>query len=422
LGSRLEEAIRLVRAGDAAAARALLVDELKQNPDDDQAWVWMSAAVDSADLRRECLEKALQVNPQNSAARRGLAALERAGQGAAAAPSAGRRAADAVQRPTIVRRGRCPPRLLTPDSSIWLPQGSLIHLFGGGLAVYARPGEWTLGLTTGPVEGLRLNGEPVAGERHLRDGDFIDRGRARFLFQADPAGDRAARLAQERSSARLPRRVKPDPQLQVDEETVSIDGGRTLAAWETIRYLQIRMTIGVPRTALWLEMQAGSGAPTKSAALTPAQLNNFFRRVEHFAPADLCIRNPWDYHPRAGGWHSRMVEADAYVWAARKLLKAVDSGAVDLPLDRRFVLGAPPRGQGLGPGVVMLLLGAAAIATPVWLLAPMLQNAPMAFLGGDPVRAVTTGCLAGGVVLLGLVSLILGAGQIARSLLSPAGG
>src|SRR5215470_12061485 len=73
--SLLTQAVDALRAGDKARARDLLGQAIRLNPADDRAWLWLSGAVETDDERRRCLERALQLNPRNEAARRGLAAL-----------------------------------------------------------------------------------------------------------------------------------------------------------------------------------------------------------------------------------------------------------------------------------------------------------------------------------------------------------
>src|SRR5512132_1311729 len=70
-----DEAARALRTGDRARARDLLGQAIRLNPADDQNWLWLSGAVETVDERRRCLERALEINPRNQAARRGLALL-----------------------------------------------------------------------------------------------------------------------------------------------------------------------------------------------------------------------------------------------------------------------------------------------------------------------------------------------------------
>ncbi len=74
---RLKEATAVIRSGDKEAGKELLLDILQDNPENDIAWVWMSAVVDTDDLRLECLEEALKYNPDNRMAQKGVAKLKK---------------------------------------------------------------------------------------------------------------------------------------------------------------------------------------------------------------------------------------------------------------------------------------------------------------------------------------------------------
>ena len=65
-------AIELIRQGNAAEGAKLLSEVLQTSPDDEQAWLWMSACVPGQDKKIYCLQRVLQINPNNAAARRGL--------------------------------------------------------------------------------------------------------------------------------------------------------------------------------------------------------------------------------------------------------------------------------------------------------------------------------------------------------------
>ena len=63
---------RLFAAGDRPQARDLLTRLLKADQKNVQYWVWLSAAVDTQKERLYCLQTAIQLDPQNAAAKRGL--------------------------------------------------------------------------------------------------------------------------------------------------------------------------------------------------------------------------------------------------------------------------------------------------------------------------------------------------------------
>lgn len=77
-----EEALQLVAQGIAAAqaerkeeAEELLRQAIALDPNNERAWLWLSAVVEGIEQQRECLQRVLEINPTNSFARTGLAFL-----------------------------------------------------------------------------------------------------------------------------------------------------------------------------------------------------------------------------------------------------------------------------------------------------------------------------------------------------------
>lgn len=73
----LEQAVAHIRMGEIDKARSLLIDVLKQNPRDEDAWLWMSRCVTETEQKRYCFEKVLKLNPQNQQAIRSLSRLDK---------------------------------------------------------------------------------------------------------------------------------------------------------------------------------------------------------------------------------------------------------------------------------------------------------------------------------------------------------
>jgi hypothetical protein len=78
----LQEAIQAIRRGDKDQARRLLKQVVREEPQNEQAWLWLSAVLTSPQQQRDCLQRVLQINPANQQAAHGLELLE-----AAAAPT-----------------------------------------------------------------------------------------------------------------------------------------------------------------------------------------------------------------------------------------------------------------------------------------------------------------------------------------------
>jgi len=75
----LAQGIAAARAGDRQAARRLLAEAAQIDPGSELAWLWLSSVLDTIQGRSYCLQKALEINPANELARRGLRALEETG-------------------------------------------------------------------------------------------------------------------------------------------------------------------------------------------------------------------------------------------------------------------------------------------------------------------------------------------------------
>jgi pimeloyl-ACP methyl ester carboxylesterase len=76
----VSQAAYLLQNGDRAGACQLLAEALRQRPDDEQAWLWLSGAVESDKERLDCLQRVLAIDPGNQAALAGLEALSQHGR------------------------------------------------------------------------------------------------------------------------------------------------------------------------------------------------------------------------------------------------------------------------------------------------------------------------------------------------------
>ncbi|MGC8873705.1 MAG: tetratricopeptide repeat protein, partial [Chloroflexia bacterium] len=71
----LREAIKSLQSGNKEWARECLTRILKANPRHEEAWLWLSAVLETPAEKRYCLEKVLVINPNNEQARTGLQQL-----------------------------------------------------------------------------------------------------------------------------------------------------------------------------------------------------------------------------------------------------------------------------------------------------------------------------------------------------------
>ncbi len=66
------QAIELIKQGNLVEGAKILSTVLKDQPDNELAWLWMSACVPDREKKIYCLQKVYQINPFNPAAKKGL--------------------------------------------------------------------------------------------------------------------------------------------------------------------------------------------------------------------------------------------------------------------------------------------------------------------------------------------------------------
>lgn len=71
----LKQGIAAAKQGNNATARGLLEAVIAQDDSNELAWIWLASTVSTVRERRFCLEKVLQINPNNTRARDALNAL-----------------------------------------------------------------------------------------------------------------------------------------------------------------------------------------------------------------------------------------------------------------------------------------------------------------------------------------------------------
>jgi hypothetical protein len=72
----LKQVMAAIKAGDKEEGEHLLVDVLKQDGENETAWLLMSRCMDDQEVKRECLKLVLEINPENDLATKGLKRLE----------------------------------------------------------------------------------------------------------------------------------------------------------------------------------------------------------------------------------------------------------------------------------------------------------------------------------------------------------
>jgi len=73
---RMGQAIAALEAGRAVESQQLLAQVLRQEPNNEAAWLWMAETVAAPERKRYCIQRASAVNPASEDARRLLAELD----------------------------------------------------------------------------------------------------------------------------------------------------------------------------------------------------------------------------------------------------------------------------------------------------------------------------------------------------------
>ncbi|MCB9461203.1 MAG: PD40 domain-containing protein [Anaerolineaceae bacterium] len=71
----LQQGVAAARSGNVATARRLLEQVIQLDENNEQAWIWLATVVKTQAERRICLQKVLQINPNNATAKQALARL-----------------------------------------------------------------------------------------------------------------------------------------------------------------------------------------------------------------------------------------------------------------------------------------------------------------------------------------------------------
>jgi tetratricopeptide (TPR) repeat protein len=133
--SIFQEAVDALREGNKTKAKELLTNLLKTDQNNPQYWIWLSAAVESTKERVYCLQTALQLDPENATAKRGLVLLGALPPDESAQPFS-------LNRPRLWEErlglaGEKPKEKKTFKSLITSPAGRLVGFGVIGIAVLA---------------------------------------------------------------------------------------------------------------------------------------------------------------------------------------------------------------------------------------------------------------------------------------------
>ena len=105
---RFDQAIDLIKSGEAERARPILLELLKADPNNESAWLWLVQCLSTPAQRIAALEQCLKHNPNSQRAKWGLAQLKPRQASPAAKPPL-------TPRPYVP--GSWPPRIPSVDQS-----------------------------------------------------------------------------------------------------------------------------------------------------------------------------------------------------------------------------------------------------------------------------------------------------------------
>lgn len=75
--AELKQAVAAIKAGDRQTGRKILLQLVDENPNDEQAWLWLTKTTDTATEQQAYLNKVLAINPNNEVAKKALATVQK---------------------------------------------------------------------------------------------------------------------------------------------------------------------------------------------------------------------------------------------------------------------------------------------------------------------------------------------------------
>jgi hypothetical protein len=145
------------RQGDTEAARTLLTQVVERDPQNEQAWMWLSGVV-GPDEQQICLENVLVINPDNAKARRGLDYLQSKNPSVVEPPHEAEAPGGSFEHTSPLSSGMVPAHDFAPDFSFAQNQTPL------NVSVPGTPESSGPGLPAW-LEAAIANGQPADAEQ-----------------------------------------------------------------------------------------------------------------------------------------------------------------------------------------------------------------------------------------------------------------
>lgn len=161
----IQQAKQLINANRRREARAILEEVVTVDEQNEQAWLWLSAAVETPEDQELCLENVLSINPANQKALKGLDALRQ------------RRASAPPPPPAIPTRPPAPPKNFpAPDMGMGAASSSSVEWGGSGGKAAVGSGKNVPQPTSDEYDdwmaNLPLDGKPAPSDSPAFGSDF----------------------------------------------------------------------------------------------------------------------------------------------------------------------------------------------------------------------------------------------------------
>ncbi|MBZ0310387.1 MAG: hypothetical protein K8I82_30275, partial [Anaerolineae bacterium] len=78
LQNLLKSGIEAARAGNKVVARKIFEQVIRDDPQNELAWMWTATVLDNSTERRRALERVISINPDNTRAQQALEKLQSA--------------------------------------------------------------------------------------------------------------------------------------------------------------------------------------------------------------------------------------------------------------------------------------------------------------------------------------------------------
>jgi hypothetical protein len=254
--------------------------------------------------------------------------------------------------------GAYPPRLLALQSSIWLPEAETITLIADRATIRREGSSCVLSPTSNRAVEILVNGQPLFLARPLKDGDFIQWRKERFIFQADPVADRKKRIASWGDELPTPQPSKwLHERVVINQSGLSLNSGKDFARWDEVSMLDLSYYGGRQCTAKIRSMKEGQTIELKTSLKRAniEEIHQLMLWLYRVTPFDLSMFESFseysDWFPNA-----------YFAAASEKLYVPSQNNQLVLPADVNFIFDIPTRREriiGWFPYIgIMLILSA----------------------------------------------------------------